>query len=137
MVTIQRNVQNMKPVQTSTGLICWTFPSAEHVTLHTFNFVGLKLKHEWPSRFVINARKMLQKSSSIFLQNVNVIASLSCYSKCPRLSGATFVVLLIQKENRNAVAYDCRDVTITLRHLKFKSHRVKVPSIMNEKKFSN
>ena len=26
----------------------------------------------------------------------------------------------IQKENRNAVAYDCRDVTIILRQLKFK-----------------
>ena len=97
MVTIQRNVQNMKPVQTSTGLICWTFPLAEHVTLHTFNFVGLKLKHEWLSRFVINARKMLQESSSIFLQNINVFFSrLSCYSKCPRLSGANVVVLLIQ-----------------------------------------
>ena len=26
----------------------------------------------------------------------------------------------IQKENRNAVAYDCRDFAITLRQLKFK-----------------
>ena len=26
----------------------------------------------------------------------------------------------IQKENRNAVAYDCRDVAIILRQLKFK-----------------
>ena len=34
----------------------------------------------------------------------------------------------VQYENRNAVAYDCRDVAKILRQLKF---------IMNEKKFSN
>ena len=41
----------------------------------------------------------------------------------------------IQLENRNAVAYDCRDVAINLRQLELKkSHRVPIPSIMNEKK---
>ena len=37
----------------------------------------------------------------------------------------------IQKENRNAVAYDCRDNSNS------KSHRVPIPFIINEKKFSN
>ena len=40
----------------------------------------------------------------------------------------------IQQENRNAVAYDCLDVAIILRQLKFKKSQ---SSIMNEKKFLN
>ena len=40
----------------------------------------------------------------------------------------------IQYENRNAVAYDCRDVAIILRQLKFKKSQSTNTSIMNEKK---
>ena len=46
----------------------------------------------------------------------------------------------IQSENRNAVACDCRDVAIYYifwDNSNSKSHRVPIPSIMNEKKFSN
>ena len=40
----------------------------------------------------------------------------------------------IQLENRNAVAYGCRDVAIILRQLKLKKkYIVSMPSIMNEK----
>ena len=66
MATIQGNVHNIKSVQNSIGLICWTFPLAEHITLHTFNFVGLKLKYEWPSRFSINALKCYKKIVQYF-----------------------------------------------------------------------
>ena len=43
----------------------------------------------------------------------------------------------IQYENRNYAAYDCRDVRIVLRQLKFKKSQSPIPSIMNEKMFSN
>ena len=45
----------------------------------------------------------------------------------------------IQKENRNAVAYDCRDVAIVLRQLKLKKKLSQSPhTIHNERKmFSN
>ena len=43
----------------------------------------------------------------------------------------------IQKENRNAMAYDCGDVAIILSQLKFEKSQSTIPSIMNEKKFSN
>ena len=43
----------------------------------------------------------------------------------------------MQYENRNAVAYDCRDVAVILRQLKFKKSQIPIPSIKNEKKFSN
>ena len=43
----------------------------------------------------------------------------------------------IQLENRNAVAYDCRDVAIILRHLKFKKSQSPNAFHNEGKKFSN
>ena len=43
----------------------------------------------------------------------------------------------IQLENRNAVAYDCRDVVITLRKLKFKRSQSTHTFHYERKKFSN
>ena len=42
----------------------------------------------------------------------------------------------IQLENQNAVPYNCRDVALILRQLKFKKSQ-STHSIMNEKKFLN
>ena len=40
----------------------------------------------------------------------------------------------IHQENRNAVAYDCRDVAIILRHLKFKKKSPSTHTFHNERK---